>query len=364
MDPVSRSVVGAGPRVVARAEPLLGDLVGGEFYHCQVELRTRPHITWQGLRGDLIRARRAVAGEARREGLRLCAMATPVIGTADIADTGDNPRYRAAVDTYRSLVADFAVSALHVHVEVPDKHEAVLVANHVRPWLPLLVALTANSAHHDSRDTGYASWRSIVRSRFPCLGPPPYADSLEDYERQVDAMFALGAMPVQGLPFWDIRPHPRLPTLEIRCMDVPADVEDTVAVSMLVRALVTTSLELVRRGDRGTRLSGDVLRAAYWQAARDGWSGSGLDALTGDVLPTATQAQGLAEYVGDALTAHGDDDVVATCLRRLAVTGTGAQRQRAAAARGGPAAAVDELVALTDVPSGEPLQPPVGLSTR
>jgi carboxylate-amine ligase len=355
VDPVSRRVVDAGSRVVARAEPELGELVAGEFNNCQIELRTPPHATWQRLREDLIRVREGVTSAARQEGLRLCAAAMPVIGTGKIADIGDNPRYRASIDRFRSLMEDFAPSALHVHVEVPDKQEAVLVANHLRPWLPLLVALTANSAFYDGRDTRYASWRSMVRSRFPCLGPPPYATSVEHYRQLAEAMFAMDAMPVRGVPFWDIRPHPRLPTLEIRSMDVPADIEDTVAVSMLIRALVTTSAALVRRGDPGARPAGELLRAAYWRAARDGWSGSGVDALTGRLLPTSVQAEYLTAHVRDALAEYGDQEVVTAYLERLAATGTGADRQRAAAGRGGATAVVDELVALTEASSSQDL---------
>ncbi|MGW5055635.1 carboxylate-amine ligase [Actinokineospora sp. NPDC004072] len=355
VDPVSRGVVGAGETVVVGAAGVLGGLVAGEFNNCQIEVRTAPHGGWRGLREDLVRARRVVAGVARERGVRLCAVAMPVVGGGRMADIGGNPRYQASVDKYRSMMADFAVSAMHVHVEVPDKREAVLVLNHLRPWLPLLVALTANSAFYDGRDTGYASWRAVVRSRFPCLGPPPYVTSMEHYDQVADAMFDLGAMPVRGLPFWDIRPHPRLPTIEVRCMDVPADVEDTVAVAVLVRALVVTSLAMVRNGDRGPRPAEELLRAAYWRAARDGWAGSGLDPLSGRVVPTAAQAEVLVGHVRDALVEHGDDAVVAGLFERLAITGTGADRQRAVA--GGPAAVVDELVALTEVPSGEPLTP-------
>ncbi|MDQ4105328.1 MAG: YbdK family carboxylate-amine ligase, partial [Actinomycetota bacterium] len=353
VDPTSRAITSAGPQVVARASRLLGDLVTGEFNTCQIEMRTPPHSTAARLHEDLVRARKAAASAAQQEGLRLCAAGMPIIGAGQITDIGDNPRYQASIERYRTMMEDFALSALHVHIQVPNKQEAALVANHLRPWLPLLVALTANSAIYDGRDTEYASWRSIIRSRFPCLGPPPYVDSMEHYEQLAAAMFASGAMPVEGLPFWDIRPHPRLPTLEIRSMDVPADVEDTVAVTVLIRALVTTSLNLVRRGVPGPRPCGELLRAAYWRAARDGWFGSGFDALTGRLLPTPAQAEGLVKHVRDALVNHGDLEIVTAFLDRLAVSGTGADQQRGAAQRGGPPAAVDELIALTASSSRE-----------
>src|SRR6185312_15112306 len=138
----------------------------------------------------------------------------------------DHPRYRAGIDQYRAMLDDFTVCALHVHIQVADPDVAVLVGNHLRPWLPLLVALSANSPFHRGRDTGYSSWRSVVRSRFPCLGPPPYAESADRYHEMSRAMAQLDAMLDADVPFWDIRPNPHLPTVEIRAMDVTADVDD------------------------------------------------------------------------------------------------------------------------------------------
>ena len=91
----------------------------------------------------------------------------------------------------------------------------------------------------------------------------------------------------------------------------------------------------------------EVLRAAYWRAARDGWSGSGVDALTGRILPTSVQAERLMGHVRPTLEEHGDSELVTAFLRRLATNGGGAERQRASAVRGGLAGVVDDLVRAT-----------------
>jgi carboxylate-amine ligase len=149
-------------------------------------------------------------------------------------------------------------------------------------------------------------------------------------------------------PFWDIRPNPRFPTVEIRAMDVMADVEDTVAVAVLLRALVSTAKNQVSCGDTGPRPSSEVLRAAYWRAARDGWSGGGVDALTGQILPARVQADRLFDHVRPALAEYGDTDVVAALLRRLAARGTGAEFQRVSAVRHSSLiGVVDDLMAMT-----------------
>lgn len=350
--PATRAPQPAAARVVARAAKELGDQVAGEFTQYQIEIRTSPSSDARLLREELFGLRAVAAASAAAEGLRICASGTPAVSPREPGPVGDHPRYRAGVEQYRAMLDDFAVCALHTHVHLPDRELAVLVGNHLRPWLPLLLALSANSPFHQGLDTGYADWRAVIRSRFPCLGPPPYAESLQHHEELATAVAESEAMLDASTPFWDIRPNPHLPTLEIRSMDVTADVDDAVALAVLVRALVTTASVSVSGGDPGPRPPSEVLRAAYWRAARDGWSGSGVDALTGRILPAPVQAERLLSHVRPALEEHGDTDLVTAFLGRLATHGSGAERQRASAARrGGLARVVDDLVCATAAPA-------------
>ncbi|MBV8930492.1 MAG: glutamate--cysteine ligase [Mycobacteriaceae bacterium] len=348
IDPASRAPEPASARVIARAAGHLGDLVSGEFTRCQIEVKTPPCADPGRLREELLRLRAGVAAAATAEGLRICASGTPAVAQREPPPIGDHPRYRAGARQYRAMLDDFAVCACHVHIDLPDREVAVLVGNHVRVWLPLLVALSANSPFHQGQDTGYADWRAVIRSRFACLGPPPYAESLRQHNEIAAAIAESGAMLDPDTPFWDIRPNPRLPTLEIRAMDVIAHVDDAVALAVLIRALVVTATAKVLAGDPGPRPCSELLRAAYWRSARDGWSGSGVDALTGRILPAAVQAGRLVDFVRPALDQHGDTDLVMAFLRRLAMRGGGAEGQRASAARHGTlSAVVDDLVELT-----------------
>ncbi|MGX9791889.1 carboxylate-amine ligase [Mycobacterium sp. MMS18-G62] len=348
VDPDTRTPQAGGPRVVARAATDLGDSVSGEFTQYQIEVKTPPCGGAGQLRAELLRLRASVATAACAEGLRLCASGTPVLGAAGFAPVGDHPRYRAGVAQYRGMLDDFAVCSMHIHVHLPDRELAVRVSNHLRPWLPLLVAMSANSPFHQGLDTGYASWRAVIRTRFPCLGPPPYAASLRHHEELAAAIAESGAMLDAQTPFWDIRPNPHVPTLEVRAMDVTADIDDAIALAVLLRALVTTAAAKASEGDPGPQSSSEVLRAAYWRAARDGWAGCGVDALTGQVLPAPLQAARLVDYVGAHLEDHGDMQTVAEFLRRISSHGTGAERQRRSAElHGSLTGVVDDLVALT-----------------
>jgi carboxylate-amine ligase len=348
IDPGSRTPQPAAAGVIARAAPKLADLISGEFTQYQVEVKTTPCLDAGRLRSELAQLRTSAAAAAVAEGVQLCASGTPVLGGSGPPAVGDHPRYLAGVAQYRTMLDDFMVCSLHVHVDLPDRELAVRVSNHLRPWLPLLIAVSANSPFHQGNDTGYADWRAVIRSRFPCLGPPPYAESLRQHEELAIAMADSGAMLDAATPFWDIRPNPRLPTVEVRTMDVPADIDDTVALAVLVRALVATATDKARAGDLGPRPSSEVLRAAYWRAARDGWSGCGVDALTGRILPASVQLAGLVDHVAPALDHQGDTETVQAFVARLAARGTGADLQRDSLARHGTlGGVVDDLVSLT-----------------
>ncbi|MEV2255578.1 YbdK family carboxylate-amine ligase [Streptomyces sp. NPDC050147] len=348
VDPHTRFLVPAGPAVAERAAEEVGDLVTEEFALCQVEGRTSPCRSTGELRGDLERVRGALVTAARAQGADLCASGTAVMQEAGPVLVADHPRYQAGQMQYRSMMDDFAISALHVHVHLPDRELAVWTANHLRPWLPLLIALSANSPFHRGSDTGYASWRSIIRSRFPCLGPPPYAATLEEHEQLAVTIAQTEAMLDAGTPFWDLRPNPRLPTLEIRAMDVLQDLDDTVAVAVLLRALTVTAAARAKCGDPGPVWEGEVLRAACWRAARDGWSGKGFDPVTGQYRPVAALAENVLAFLRPALEEAGDLGEVVALFDRLSRRGDGAARQRAWAAGGaGPRAVVDRLVLAT-----------------
>lgn len=359
VDPHTREPKSAAARVIARAAARVGDAVCGEFSGYQVEARTPPRTDAARLHADVVRLRTELAEAAAAEDLRICASGTPVLGGQyGAATVPDHPRYRAGIDQYRAMLDDFTVCALHVHIQVADPDVAVLVGNHLRPWLPLLVALSANSPFHRGRDTGYSSWRSVVRSRFPCLGPPPYAESADRYHEMSRAMAQLDAMLDADLPFWDIRPNPHLPTVEIRAMDVTADVDDMTALAVLVRALVTSAEARVTSGDPGPRPSAELLRAAYWRAGRDAWHARGVDPCTGEIVSVSAVAAKLFAEVRPALDEHGDADRVEAFLHRVATGGCGADRQRAALVRRHAMTdVVDDLIARTSALSVSAVTP-------
>jgi carboxylate-amine ligase len=335
IDPVTRIVVPQAPAVVESAAAELGERVSTEVTRFQLEAKTEPCTAISELYHQLQRMRSVVAAAAHGLGLGVVASGTPVLGAVVPPPITDHPRYKVGVATYRGLHDEQTICAGHVHVHLPDREQAVLVSNHLRPWLPVLIAMTANSPFWEGRDTGYASWRSLVGGKWPVAGPPPYFVCLADFDQIVGKLTAAGVLVDPGTIFWDVRPSARLPTLEIRVADVPGTAAESAVLAALVRALVVVAKAEVQRGDPGPRLSGELLRAAYWRAARDGLDGHGIDAVTGQLLPAAYFLEALLRRTRSALDECGDLGTVHDGLMLLRAAGTGAARQRSAYAKRG-----------------------------
>ena len=348
VDPVTRVVVPDAAIVIARAEATLGKRVGGEITKLQVEARTDPCLTVEQLYAQLAEGRRVLDEAARANGLRVVATGTPVLAEPGPPPMTEGPRQDRGLETFRGLHDELAICAVHVHVELPETEQALMVSNHLRPHLPTLIALAANSPYWNRRDTGYASWRMMIWPRWPVAGPPPYFTSVEHHAALVDTLHEAGALVDSGTIFWDIRPSAHQPTLEIRVADMPMTAEESALIAVLVRALVIHVLPAVEAGDPGPVIPAELLRLAYWRAARDGLGGSGVDPLTGRLVRTVDLVEWLLQAIRPVLEQHGDLERVVGWLRTLVEQGDGATRQRRAAERtGGLTGVVDELIAQT-----------------
>lgn len=303
-----------------------------ELDQCQVE--TTSSVCWaaEELRANLMELRTKAADAARQSGCRLMAVGVPLVGSRELPVT-DKPRYRQMERMFGLLAHEQGICGCHVHVGVPDREAAIQVSNHLRPWLPALLALTANSPIHRAVDTGYASWRSILWSRWPSAGPPPFFASAQEYDRAVHTMMECGSILDDGMVYWDVRPSAHFPTVEVRVSDVPATVRETVLLATLVRALVLMALWAVDRGEMATAFSSELVRAAYWRAAHDGLTGSGIDMSSSRRVPSVELLEMAVRHARPALDETGDYRLVIDSLREVLAAGNGAIRQRCVLSR-------------------------------
>lgn len=329
VDPTSGEPVALN-EAVAREAAGRGVKLQLELTTCQVETTSEVVGSTRELRDQLLRLRRLSAEAADAAGARLLAVGLPPTLPREFPIT-DTPRYREIGEKFGMIAHEQGICGCHVHVAVPSREAAIRVSNRLRPWLPSLLALSANSAIYRNSDTGYASWRSVLWARWPSAGPPPHFDSVDEYDAVVTMLQQAGAMRDDGMVYWDVRPSKNFPTIEVRVADVPATVAETVLLAALTRAAVMTALQDERRGEPTPPLAAHALKAAYWKSARDGLDGDAVDLMESHQrVPARELLDRLVEHVRPALEAVGDYDLVFDGLRRVTEHGNGAIRQRRA----------------------------------
>ncbi|GAA4592632.1 carboxylate-amine ligase [Actinoplanes octamycinicus] len=346
VDAVEPRGVEAVEAVLAEVPEELRPSVQHEYLRSQIEVASPPQLELTGLREAMVSLRTGLADAAERAGSRLVAVGCgPAAGPS--SRLVDEPRYHRMRERFGDLSPGQGVCGTHVHVSIPDEETGVQVLNLLRPWLPTLQAATANSPLAGGRDTGYASWRSMMWERWPTVGPTPYLRSHEHYLTLIADLQASGAMLDEGMLYWYARLSARYPTVEIRMGDVMPTLDDAMLLAALARALVATLVAEVRAGREGPEVSYPLLTAAHWRAAKDGLEGLGLDLATRETRPAWRLLRQLVDYVHPQLERHGDAELVTDLLERLRERGTGAARQRALLAKGTPVAGVVDWLART-----------------
>lgn len=307
------------------------DLPGGSLEHelqqQQVETDTPPHTEMVALGDDVRTWRDRAITAARRAGARVIASGTSPLSAATAIV--HKPRYLQMVEQFGLTTNEQLTGGCHVHLSVESDDEGVGVLDRIRGWLPVLLALSANSPFWQGEDTKYSSFRSQAMVRWPTAGPTEAFGTAERYHELVASMIGSGAIFDEGMVYFDARLSHHYPTVEIRVADVCSDAADTVLIAALCRGLVDTAATAWRAGDEPLPFSVSMLRLMSWQAGRFGIEGDLIDPST--LTPRAARevVADLVDHVRTALRANGDEALVDEQIEQIFARGNGAMRQRA-----------------------------------
>jgi glutamate---cysteine ligase / carboxylate-amine ligase len=280
VEPSSFELVSAIDAMLAH-QPPSGE-IKPELLESVLEIATVPCADVPTVAREL-RALRAFARErAQALGFEVGSAGTHPFARWEDQRVVSDDRYRGLIRSLGFVARQELVFGLHVHVGMADPEEAIYVANALREYVPLLIALAANSPLWRGSPTGLMSSRVPIFRAFPRVGLPPRFEDWSDFERRVEALAASGAIDDYTFLWYDVRPHPRLGTVEIRAMDAQTRVEHTIALSALIVSLVKLLTERAREGVRVADPHWEVLDENRWIAARHG-----LDAELIDVASTA-----------------------------------------------------------------------------
>jgi carboxylate-amine ligase len=333
IDPVTLRLTNRASELRERVGPVAG-AVTNDVYEALIELST-PVVASAGEAFAVLAQTRAELQEA---GATLVGAGIhPAAPFGEVQHVAE-PRYAAISDAMRGLLDRTPTAALHVHVGMPDPETAIAVCNRLRAHLPLLQALAAHSPYWHGRDSGFASARSMVFRAFPRAIVPPEFAGWEHYVDFVGWWLAAADEPDYTYLWWDVRPSPRLGTVEVRAMDAQSRLESVAGLAALIHALALACAD----GHEEPMPPAEALAEGSFRAGRDG-----LDASVwwrGGLRPVRAVA-------GDALAlaraySPRDHDALEE-VERIVREGGGADRMRAAHAAGGMDEVLSRLAAET-----------------
>jgi carboxylate-amine ligase len=269
LDAATLDQVGAVETLLAEAEgEELPGMLATELFASIVELKTPVCSSAQEAVESLTTLRRFAAGAAARHGLTIGAAGTHPFAQPEDQPIAPEERYAQFVGYAGITARRQGVQGLHVHVAMDSAEECFHALEAMLPWLPVVLALSANSPYLAGDATGLASNRAFVLAQLPRHGAPPAFSSFDAWERFAERYQRLGVAGEYTTLWWDVRPHPRFGTVEVRSPDQPTALARTGAFVALLQALAATMLEQPPRV--GTAES----RADYvqnrWAAARFG----------------------------------------------------------------------------------------------
>ncbi len=259
----------------------LTDRIGPELMQSVVEISTPVCKGVAEVDAELRKLRGLVSGIAGERGMRVGSAGTHPFSLFERQRITARDRYRNLVDQLQYVARRELIFGLHIHVAVDDPEKAIKVTSALLLHLPDFLALSANSPFWRGEATGLASSRQMVFAAFPRSGPPPRFRDYADYAEVVGQLEKTGCIADYTHIWWDIRLHPRFGTIEVRVMDAVTRVEETVALTAYVQALVKHYAERFDSGAELPSFHRILISENKWLGARYGLEAPVMDLATG-----------------------------------------------------------------------------------
>ena len=215
-----------------------GGAINREMLQAQLEVATRPHVSFGDARNELLELRHAAAAAAKRHGFAILAAGTHPTANWTEAVRSPKPRYDELMEGLQMVGQRNVLCGMHVHVEIDDANQRIDIMRRMIPFVPLLLALSTSSPFWRSRCTGLKGYRLAAYDELPRTGMPELFRSRREYQAYVAALVRSGAIPDASHLWWTLRPSDKYPTLELRATDSCTLLEDAVAIAALYRCLV------------------------------------------------------------------------------------------------------------------------------
>jgi carboxylate-amine ligase len=331
--------------ILEKGAPVLGDQIKEEFHQAMLEVITNVCPNIVALRTELHRLRPMAAELLDKEDLALISAGTHPSGPWWEQVRSQGTRYEQLEEEYQDVAHTMMICGLHVHIGLEDYEMAIPLMNQLRTWLPHLLAISANSPFWHGRNSGLKSYRSIVAKGLPRAGVPDVFNSTSHFHEYTNSLIKTGCIDNGKRIWWDIRPHPFFYTLEFRICDMPATIEDELAIAALCQALVAKLTWMYKRNVMTYILPCHFIEENKWRAARYGLDAQVIDFVQNRRLSMRDAIAETLDFVDDVLDdLNGRREI--NYLRALLEDprGTGADRQVALYEQSGSLQAVTHFL--------------------
>jgi carboxylate-amine ligase len=266
-----------------------------ELFQSVLEIATKPCRTVREAGEELRDLRQLIDAIAQELGVCVAASGTHPFARWEDQKIVERPRYKELIDDLGFIARQELIFGTHVHVAIDGPDRAIYVADGIRLFLPLLLALSANSPFWRGDLTGMMSSRTPVFRAFPRAGIPPHYGTWETYSNRVEQMMRGGAIADYTYLWWDVRPHPNLGTVETRIFDQQTTLDHTIALAALTISLAHRMCKLYDAGEPLGEYPSELIDDNKVRAALRGMDGTLIDFFRAEQMPAEKMAEGLVE---------------------------------------------------------------------
>lgn len=271
--------------VLERLPNGVGQYFKPELMQCTIEINTDICDTIGDAEIDLRQKLIQVENVTDHLGLRLFWSATHPFSLWREQQITPNERYESLVNLLQEMARRLVTFGLHVHVGVDSGDKSVMICDRIMQHLPTLLALSCSSPFWENRTTGLQSHRSKIMEGLPTAGLPTLMRNWSEFVWLVNHMVDTGFINTVRELWWDVRPHHKFGTVEVRVCDMPGNLEDALCIAALIQCLVGALSDQIDEGAYQHDCHPMMVRQNKWRAARFGTNAQLVNSYTYEVQP-------------------------------------------------------------------------------
>jgi glutamate---cysteine ligase / carboxylate-amine ligase len=326
IDPVTRDLKSHILQMLGSNSTIIAERVKPEIHQSVAEVGTGICNNIQEAEQEVRTLRRFLKELAENQGLKIASA-----GTHPFADWRDqqifpNERYDRLIEEMQLVARANLIFGLHVHIGIEDRDLQIQIMNEFRYFLPHLLALSSNSPFWLGGDTGLKSFRTKVFDRYPRTNIPDSYSDYSEFDNFVKLLIKTGCIDTGKKIWWDVRPHPIFPTLEVRVCDAQMRVEETIALAAIMQAIAAKLYKLRARNLGFRQYRRALILENKWRASRYGINGKLVDFGREEEVPFKQLVEEMLDFIDDVVDELGSRKECYSILNFFE-RGSGADRQ-------------------------------------